>query len=179
MPGPSVDLLALLRPAQVSVTVAGHRFTLEAQSASHWLGAVARDYTNLSGIMPGLIADDDLDLMCDLIDTLPDIETRWVNSARMALQRGGGRDWWWTLHLCQQALGTWIYTNGMLLRQNVDATSMRFGDWLDACYTLYWQHASEEDRMTLDMKLSMRPKGVAVRQSGAQIKQMAAAFAAD
>ena len=137
------------------------------------------DPVNLSGIMPGLVADDDLDVMCGLIDTCPDIETRWVNSARMALQRAGGRDWWWTLNLARQALGTWIYSNGLLLRQNVDAKNMLLGDWLDACYTLYWEKASEEDRMQLDMKLSLPPKGVAVRRSRSATKDMLSSFAAD
>lgn len=137
------------------------------------------DTVNLSGIMPGLLDDDDLDLMCELIDTNPDIEQRWINSARMALQRAGGRDWWWTLNLARQALGTWIYSNGMLLRQGVDARAMCLGDWLDACYTLYWERASEEDRMQLDMKLSLPPKGVAVHRSRSATKQMLASFAAD
>lgn len=179
MAGPSVDLLALLRPAQVSVTVAGHRFTLQATNASHWLGAIAVDLDDLAGIMPGLIADDDLDAMEAIMATHPDVEKRWLNAARMALQRAGGRDWWWTLNLARHALGTWIYTNGLLLRQNVDAKNLMLGDWLDACYTLYWQNGSEEDRLKLDMTLSARPRGVGVRQSKAQTRQMAAAFAAD
>lgn len=179
MPGPSVDLLALLRPAQVSVTVAGHPFALTATSASQWLGALALDQENLAGIMPGLIEDEDLDAMEQIIASYPDYEKRWLNAARMAVQRAGGRDWWWTFNLAKQALGTWIYTNGLLLRQNVDSRTMILGDWLDACYTLYWQNASEQDQMKLDMQLSMRPKGVAVRQSRQQVIQMVNAFAAD
>ena len=161
------------------MTVAGHRFTLQATTASHWLGAIALDSENLAGVMPGLIDDDDLEVMERVITEHPDFQRRWTNAARMGLQRAGGRDWWWTLHLCQRALGTWIYTNGLLLRQNVDAKIMGLPDWLDACYTLYWQNASEEDQMKLDMQLSMRPKGVGIRQSGKQVTEMANAFAAD
>lgn len=179
MAAPSVDLLAALRPAQVSVTVAGVRFVLDASSASHWLGAIALDTRNLYGIMPGLIADDDLETMRDLMLAHPDIGDRWRYAAQVALGRAAGRDWWWALNLSQKALGAWIYTNGILLRQNVDAKNMQLGDWMDACYTLYWQNASEEDKMKLDMALSMRPRGVPVRQSKAQIRKMASDFAAD
>lgn len=161
------------------MTVAGIRFALEATSASHWLGAIAVDTRNLYGIMPGLIADQDLDTMHDLMDSHPDIGDRWRYSAQVALGRAAGRDWWWALNLCHKALGSWIYTNGILLRQNVDAQKMQLGDWMDACYTLYWQNASEEDQMKLDMTLSMRPKGVALRQSRAEIAKMVSDFAAD
>lgn len=161
------------------MTVAGHPFALGAVSASQWLGAIAMDQENLAGIMPGLIADDDLDVMEQIMQTHPDVEQRWTNAARMALQRAGGRDWWWTLNLAKHCLGTWIYTNGLLLRQGVDSRTMGLPDWLDACYTLYWQNASEQDQMKLDMQLSVRPKGVRIRQSRAQMTEMVNAFAAD
>lgn len=137
------------------------------------------DLEGLQGVMPGLIADDDLDHMSRLTEKLSDIEDRWTNAARVALGRAGGRDWWWTLNLCRQALGTWIYTNGILLRQNVDSRRLGFPDWLDACYTMYWQGADEETQMKLDMRLSMRPRGVATRQTAAQARRMAIDFAAD
>lgn len=152
---------------------------LEATTASQWLGSIAMDQQGLAGVMPGLIADDDLQAMEKIMATCPDIEKRWLNAARMAVQRAGGRDWWWTLNLAKHALGTWIYTNGLLLRQNVDARTMILPDWLDACYTLYWQNAKEEDQMKFDLALSMRPKGVGIRQSNKQMTQMANSFAAD
>lgn len=179
MPGPSADLLALLRPRQVVVRVGGHPFTLTATTAAQWLGAIATDMDNLCGIMPGLVHDDDLDVMCDLIDTHPDIETRWTNAARVALGRAGGRDWWWTRNLAREALGTWIYTNGLLLHRQVNSRQMPLPDWLDACYTLYWQGGDDESRLKLDMKLNMRPRGVATHQSASQTRSMMAQFAAD
>lgn len=179
MVAPSVDLLALLRPSQVVVTVREHRFTLTAANASQWLGAIAIDLDNLAGIVPGLIADDDLDLMCQLMDDHQDIETRWTNAARTALGRGSGRDWWWTLNLAKKSLGAWIYVNGILLRQGIDAKRIEFPDWLDACYTMLWQNADEEHRIKLDMELSMRPRGVAIKRTKAQRQAEMAAFAAD
>lgn len=179
MVAPSVDLLAALRPSAVSVTVAGIGFTLDASTASHWLGAMALDLDNLYGIMPGLIADDDLDTMHEVMATHPDIADRWRYAAQVALGRAAGRDWWWALNLSRKALGTWIYTNGILLRQNVDAKTMQLGDWMDACYSLYWQNANEEERMKLDMSLSMRPRGMAIRQTKADVRKMVSDFAAD
>jgi hypothetical protein len=179
VPGPSVDLLALLRPSSVTVTVTGIEFTLEATVASHWLGAIAVDRENLAGVMPGLIDEDDLETMCELMRDVADIQTRWQWAARTALGRAAGRDWWWALNLCRRALDTWMHTNGILLRQHVDAKAMNLSDWLDACYTLYWQNGDEEARMKLDLELGMRPKGLSVRESPGHTRAMMADFAAD
>lgn len=176
---PSVDLLALLRPDKAKVTVGGYPFVLTATTATQWLGAIAVDTRNLSGIMPGLLDDEDLDLMAALMLEHEDIDTRWVNAARTALGRAAGRDWWWALNLSKRALGIWTYINGMLLRQNVNAKQVSFPDWLDASYTLLYQNASEEDRTKLDLSLSAKPAGVAVRQSSQANRQMMADFAAD
>ncbi len=159
--------------------VAGTSFPLTATTASQWLGALALDMEHMQGIVPGLIGEDDLERMWHLAQGHPDIRRRWTNAARVALGRAGGRDWWWTYNLCRKALGIWIYTNGLLLRQNVNHHDISLPDWLDACYTLYWEHADEEARIKLDMELSMRPAGVAVRQSAAQARRMAMDFAAD
>lgn len=179
MAGPSVNLLEILRPDNVSVTVAGHRFVLQATSASQWLGAIALDPEDLAGVVPGLIADDDLEAMERIAATHPDFHERWIQAARTALGRAGGRDWWWTRNLCRQALGTWMYTNGMLMRQGIRISTTTLPDWLDACYTLWWQNASEEDRIKLDLNLGMPPAGIAVRQSRTATREMASAFAAD
>lgn len=137
------------------------------------------DTQGLYGIMPGLIGDDDLEVMLGLIETHPDIETRWFNAARTALGRAAGRDWWWAYNLARKALGAWIYINGILLRQNVDAKKMQLGDWMDACYTMLWQNADEEQQIKLDMELSLPPRGVAIGKSPQAIRQMLTDFAAD
>lgn len=134
---------------------------------------------NLHGIMPGLIADDDLEPMLSLVESCPDIADRWWHAARTALGRGGGRDWWWTLNLSRRALGGWMYINGILLRQGIDAKAVSYPDWLDACYTMLWQGCDEEHQMKLDMELSMRPRGIVVAQSRQAVRKMLADFAAD
>jgi len=179
VPGPSVDLLALLRPQQVTVTVAGRPFTLSATTAAQWLGAMAIDLDNLYGLVPGLIDDEDLDEMDRLARTHPDIAQRWFWAARTALGRAGGRDWWWTHNLCRKALSVWMYINGTLVRQNVDSRKTGLPDWLDACYMMLWSGGDEEGRIKLDLELNTRPRGLPVGQSRQDVKAMMAQFAAD
>ncbi len=175
----SVDLLALVRPEIVTVTVAGHPFALTASTASNWLGAIAMDPQGLYGIVPGLIADDDLDLMESLWQADPDIGTRWFYAARTALGRAAGRDWWWAQHLAVKSLQSWPYVNGTLLRQNINAKHLSLPDWLDACYMTMWSNADEENRIKLDFELNMRPQGIPTSNNRAAQRRMALDFAAD
>lgn len=179
MVAPSVDILALLRPSEVVVAVGGRPFTLAAATASQWLGAIALDMDTLAGIMPGLVADEDLPAMVALMEAHPDIEDRWLHAARTALGRAAGRDWWWALNLTRRSLQGWMYINGILLRQNVNARDTSFPDWLDACYTMLWQGCDQEQQVKLDLELSMRPRGVVIKRTREQMRADVAAFAAD
>lgn len=109
----------------------------------------------------------------------PDIERRWLNCARVAVGRGGGRDWWWSVNLIRKSLSGWPYINGKLLLSGVNARTLPLPDWLDACYMLLWGNCDENSRIKLDLELSMPPAGVALRQSKAAKTQMLADFAAD
>ena len=179
MAGPSVDLLAQLRPDRVTVTVAGHPFILTAQCAAQWISAIAVDPEDLYGIVPGLIADDDVDTMTALCDTHPDMGTRWFWASRTALGRAAGRDWWWAHNLSRKCLGVWPYINGMLLRQGINSRTSTYPDWLDACYSMLWERGDEEAQTKLDLELNMKPAGLPVAQSPGATRAMMAAFAAD
>ncbi len=109
----------------------------------------------------------------------PDIERRWLNAARVAVGRGSGRDWWWSLNLVKRALSGWPYINGKLLLSGVSAAHVPLPDWLDACYMLLWSGCDEKERIKLDLELSMPPAGTAIRQSKAAKEKMLADFAAD
>ena len=108
-----------------------------------------------------------------------DFERRWLNAARVAVGRAGGRDWWWTVNLIRKSLEGWPYLNGRLLLQGVDSRRLPLPDWLDACYMTLWSNADEKERIRLDTQLSMPPAGIAVRQSKAAKRKMLADFAAD
>lgn len=109
----------------------------------------------------------------------PDIDRRWLNAARVAVGRGGGRDWWWSLNLIRKALSGWPYINGKLLLSGLSARQLPLSDWLDACYMLLWSGCDEQGRIKLDLELSMPPAGIAIRQTRAAKEKMLADFAAD
>jgi len=143
------------------------------------VGAVGFDMDNLAGVFPGSIGDDDVDAMYHLAMSDPDIDRRWRNAARVGVGRGSGRDWWWSVNLIRKALGGWPYINGKLLLAGVSARDLPLPDWLDACYMMIWSGCDEQNRIKLDLELSMPPAGVALRQSKAAKVKMAESFAAD
>lgn len=172
------DVLAATRPTHVSVVCFERTWGLELSHAAAWVGAMGYDLDSLTGIFPGAIGDDDLDAMWALSGH-PDASRRWLNAARMSVQRGGGRDWWWTVNLVRKALGIWPYLNGQLMLHGVDAAKVPFPSWLDAAFMWLWTNSDKEGRTKLELELSIRPKGVAVHMSSAVKKQMLEAFAAD
>lgn len=95
------------------------------------------------------------------------------------MQRGSGRDWWWTVNLVRKTLGIWPYINGQLLLSGVDSEKMRFPQWCDAAFMLMWTNSDKEGRTRLELELSIRPRGVRVNMSRGDRKQMLEAFAAD
>lgn len=173
------NVLHSTRPQQVVVTCFKHPWQLHLATASDWLGAIAWDYDTLAGVFPGAIADSEVDHMWRLGMENADAFDRWRTAARVAVARGSGRDWWWTVNLTRRVMQSWPHFNGMLLLQQVDAETLRFPLWLDAAYMLLWERTDEEGRMKLDMELSLPPLGVSPSQAPAAAQQMMSAFAAD
>lgn len=175
----SVDVFAALRPGTVSVGCMERQWQLYPDTAYQWLGVMAFDLDSLTGVAPGAILDSDVEAMFRLALSRPDADQRWLNAARVAIARAGGRDWWWTVNLTRKLLQGWPYFNGRLLLSNVDARTTPLPDFLDAAYMLLWSNSDEQGRMKLDIELQTPPRGVPVRRSKQQRAVMEAAFAAD
>lgn len=176
MAAPDVNLRSWLAPEQIHVVFAGTSWRLQATTAGDWMAAIAYDFTNLSGVFPGLVCDEELDSMYELIRDQDQL-ARMPAIAQQVVQAAGGRDWWWTVNLIRKATAGWIYINGVLVRQGIRAGSTSLPDWLDACYTWMYERNDENGRIALDTELGLPPKGV--KGSAKQTREMLAAFQAD
>lgn len=173
------DVFDHVRPQRVFVTAFDGRWEICLNSAYDWIGAVGFDPDTLAGIFPGSISDGDVEAMYQLQAGMSDAADRWANAARVALGKGSGRDWWWSLNLIKRALSGWPYIHGRLLLAGVNARTMPLPDWLDSTYMLLWQGCDEQGRMKLDLELSLPPAGVAIRRSKQATRKMLEEFAAD
>lgn len=176
---PRSDIFQSLRPRHVTVTAFECDWPILLDTAISWIGAVGFDLDTLAGVFPGALGDDRIEEMQQQALRHPDADRRWVNAARVAVSRGGGRDWWWTVNLVRKSLQAWPYINGKLLLSGVDAHTARFPDWLDATFMMLWSNADEKDRIKLELELSLPPAGAAVKRSPAAKRRMLAEFAAD
>jgi hypothetical protein len=178
-PGRGVDVFDRLRPSQVEVVCFERSWHLYPATAYEWLGVLGHDLDTFAGVVPGAVVDADVDAMFQLGLQYDDRDRRWVNAARVAVGRAGGRDWWWVANLSKRCLQGWAYIHGKLLLEGVNARRLPFADWLDAAYMMMWLNQDEKGRMKFDAELSMVPAGATVARTPAQVQAMAEAFAAD
>ena len=117
--------------------------------------------------------------MCAAMEMFDDIDRRWENTARVALSRASGRDWWRALNLIKKLLDGWTTVNGAMLLSGCDARSMPLSSWLDAALTHMVQNLDEDGIRRLEFDLDKLPAGVRGRGTSAAVKRSLAAFAAD
>lgn len=147
--------------------------------ASVWIAALHGDPDHLTGIFPGLICDEGVDLLLSLWLESDDADLRCELSARKLLGRASGMDWVWAWNLVRLCLRGWVFINGMLLRQSVHASQTSLSDWLMAAYTLIYEGRDEAGRVALETDLMIPPRGVRLVIPAAVQHQAAMAFGLD
>ena len=173
------NLLHAVRPREVTVTLLGQRWRLSGHSAVDWIGGIGWDVDGLLGIMPGMVAGEQVEQLLDLSWEHADIDTRLLCAAQAAIGKAAGRDWIWAYNLSLKCLHGWQYFNGVMLRHGVRAEEVSYPDWLDAVYMLLWERSDESDRKALDFELMLPPKNMHAVPSAASSRKMLEAFAAD
>jgi hypothetical protein len=168
-----------LRFDEQQVTAFGRIWPIPAVPAAVWLGALRRDPARLAGIFPGLIDEADVDPMLHMWLDFADADQRCELAGRKLLGRAAGMDWVWAFNLMQLTSRIWLFVNGMLLRQGVNASQVSLSDWLAAAYTLIYESKDEVGRVTLERELSTPPLGVRLVIPAAVQHQAAMAFALD
>lgn len=144
-----------------------------------WIKALCDDPDHLAGIFPGLVEDDSVSDMLSLWLQVDEAGQRCELAARRLLARAAGMDWVWAYNLMRLCLRGWIFINGMLLRQNVNASGLPLSDWLAAAYTLIYEGKDEAGRVALETELMTPPRGVRLVIPAAVQHRAAMAFALD
>jgi hypothetical protein len=161
-----------VRAFDASWSIPGH-------CAAEWLRAIQADPEHLAGIFPGLVADECVDSMLDVWLGVEHAGDRCERAARKLLGRAAGMDWVWAFNLMRLCLRGWLFLNGLLLRQGVNASTLPLSDWLMAAYTLIYESKDEAGRLALELELSTPPAGVRLVIPAAVQHQGAMAFALD
>ena len=142
--------------SSVTVTCLKYPYRLREASAYDWITATRSP--DMCLIFPGLIDDEDAEVMFEAQIACPDIRTRCVNVARVALGRESGREWHWTYNLIDEAWKSWPHVNGNLLRQGVNSSEVTLADWVDAAFSFLATLGSEQDQAAFDARLRRIPR---------------------
>lgn len=167
------------RHERIPVTFLKRSWLLTNPSAYQWMLAVHADPNDLSRIFPGLIRPRDVPAMSEIVELgeLEDLERRWRNTARKALGRASGRDWWRAANMIQKALDSWTVLNGSLMLAGINSRELPLDSWLDAAYVQMMRNLDDNERTKLEFELNRPPKTGGIQMTAS--RQSLAAFAAD
>ncbi len=172
-------MLAVSASEPVGILALERGWAIPAVPASVWLEAYERAPETLLGLFPGLLDPDDLDDMLYRLIEIPNSEQRCQRAARMLLQRGSRMEWVIAWNLMRVSRGVWLWLNGVLVRQGVNADTTTLPDWLHAAYTLLYEGKDEKGRIAFESELMMAPRGEHVQVAVRAQRRAALAFAAD
>lgn len=158
---PGVDPLSSLRPFALIVTLGGRDYTVPPLHASDWLSVLLEEDLDLSGIIPGLLGEDDQAELSDAVwrDEVTEEEIEEV--CLDLIKETAGRDWWWVLHLLWSAASAWMVVYGRLVMQGVKPDELPLAAFLDALYLTCVQNMDKQQRSEFDRMLERPPAHIA------------------
>jgi hypothetical protein len=144
---------------RVLIRAFGRPWLLRDVPALDWI--LGAGEPGLAGIFPGLVDDDDSYAAFVIFSSGhdPDTDLRGLRAARVALERAGRREWFWTYNLIDECLQSWTQVNGLLVRQGVWADRTSLPDWLDAAFTQILElYHDKKERTAFETRLRKVPK---------------------
>lgn len=145
---------------RVPVRCFGRWWHLADVPAVDWIMAAASP--DMAGVFPGLVDFEDGAELFRMCLSLPDMQRRCANVSARALERAsGGREAHWVANFANEALASWPFLNGPMVRAGVRADATKFADWIDAAYSWLAESLVKKDKEALDNRLRRLPKGVA------------------
>lgn len=165
--------------SDIRITALERFWVIPPVPAAAWLQAFDEAPETLAGLFPGLVDPEDLDDMLYRLIEIPDSQARCQRAARKLLQYETRMEWVMAWNLMRICRGVWLWLNGVLIRQGVNAAELPLADWLHAAYTLLYEGKDEKGRVAFESELMMAPRGEHVTVSVRAQRRSALAFAAD
>lgn len=154
----------------VEVTFANHGFEIPATTALEWLTLLMNpdDFDPLA-IFPGLLSDEDQDLVWDLMFERDIGVTDLGEMSLLAIAAAAGRPWWVAMRLVATVAQNQHTLGAEMLMRGADATKLSLSGWLDVALLVAMRNQSKSDATMFSMKLEMPPPDVAKDQPEPEI----------
>lgn len=159
------DPIQSLSPYSVLLTVAGQDMEIPALPAADWLAILMVDSPDLDDIFPGLLCEEDIDLVDELIiDRELDLD-ECEDIVLSIIEIVSARPWWVTIKLIETARISWDMIGGELALRGVDPTHISLSSWLDALLLTVIKNMDPKEVTMWCMKLEAPPPDVKVDES--------------
>ena len=173
------DPIQSLCPYSVLVNVHGYRVEIPPLPAADWLAVLMVPDVDLEGIFPGLLNDQDNDLVEELILSGDLNLDEYEEIILAVLETASARNWWVAIRLIEYARVSWDVLGAELGLRGVDATQVSLSSWLDVLLLMAIRSMDEKDVQMFMLKLEAPPPDTEVSEesepeiSAAQFMSMA------
>lgn len=138
----------------------GQEYTVRAAMADEWLTVLLEDPFDSSGVLPGMLTEDDQRRFADAT-WAGDLDGEELDEVALeVISLVTGRDWWWAMHLLWAAASAWMVVYGKMISRGIDPTRIPLGAFLDAMYLTFVQVMDKDQRSAFDRDLESPPAGV-------------------
>lgn len=161
------DPVSSLRPYSVTVTVSGGEVEIPALSAADWLAVLMVESVELDDIFPGLLSEEDTDLVEEAILSGSMELQEFRDLVLGVIETASARRWWVALRLVEVARTSWDVIGGEMILRGVDAESLSLSAWLDVLLLTILRNMEPKDTQMFTMRLETPPpeeKGAAVEE---------------
>lgn len=154
------DGVAALGIWPVTVSVAGHAYTIPPTPAVKWMFAISqRDWLGIiPGFLPGLVETID-DMIIDGVVSAQDCE----RAAKDALAAATGMPWWSAAKLINSALASPGITGAMVLA-GIRFDEVGIGAVTHAAYRLYTKNADAKQLARIDREIEQPPREMSIAE---------------
>lgn len=154
-----VDPLASLRPYGFAVDLGGREYEVPPRTGAQWLTVLLPSPLDLADILPGMLGDDDAEVLEEALMAGEVSEQDIKDSVFEVITLAAGRDWWWALNLIQSVATVWTQVYGQLVAQGVRFDQLPLGAVLDAMYATLAARMDKDRLRAFDSDLARPPVG--------------------
>ena len=162
IPKTVTDPVWSLRPWPVSVRVVGTMFEIPALPAADWLTILMTENPDLDDIFPGLLDEEDQDIVTEAM--LDGALEETFSVCLDIITAVSGRPWYIAMRLIEVARNSWQVLGAEMLLKKVNAEELSLSGWLDVLLLLIMRNIDPKEATMFTMRLEAPPADVEVEQ---------------
>lgn len=162
IPKTVTDPVWSLRPWPVSVRVVGTMYEIPALPAVDWLAILMAENPDLDNIFPGLLDQEEQDIVTEAM--LDGHLEETFSVCLDIITAVSGRPWYIAMRLIDVARNSWQVLGAEMLLKGVDAERLSLSGWLDILLLTIMNNIDPKEATMFTMRLEAPPADIEVEQ---------------